>query len=292
MTFETALSPIDLATWSRHVAPVKCGAPGQSSDAFRPFEPVHSPEGLFRFKFRVPDRLTYSVETSADLKNWQEVCTGISRGHVIRCADSEAHQFRQQFYRLRCAGIFSESVVGYASIDLPPGHSMISNPFRGTSAIKEIFRGWPNGTRLSRFDTTLFRLIENRLHKGEWTEPEASLAAGEGALFFNPTAERRTVTLCGGLMDGRHTIPIPSGFCIRGSSVPVRGALDELGFPLQNGDVIHLLDRERQKYVLHQFENGAWSNGPAVVEIGEAFWVAKCNAAAWTVNLSPFNLTV
>jgi hypothetical protein len=46
-----------------------------------------------------------------------------------------------------------------------------------------------------------------------------------------------------------------------------------------------LFDRDRQKYVLHPFENGKWTASPPVLSVGEAFWVAKAEAGNWTKAL-------
>jgi len=259
-------------------------------DAFRPFDPVRIPYGAFHFKFQLAPGFNYSVEACTDLKSWQEISRGSSKGEVIHYIDSAAYKFTYRFYRVRTGATFSESVIGYAAVSLPPGHSMISNPFVGKQTVGELFCQWPNGTQLSRFDPTLFKLVENRVQQGKWTRPDTRMAHGEGVLFFNPTSDYKSATFVGEVLAGRQSIPVPSGFCIRGSLLPLPGALDELEFPLQDGDVIHLFDRERQKYVLHPFEGGAWSNGPAVIGVGESFWVAKSKPATWSVDLNPFAL--
>ena len=61
--------------------------------------------------------------------------------------------------------------------------------------------------------------------------------------------------------------------------------MDDLGFPIADGNVIHLFDRERQKYVLHPYENSQWLAGPPILSVGESFWVAKTEAGNWIRNL-------
>jgi hypothetical protein len=69
--------------------------------------------------------------------------------------------------------------------------------------------------------------------------------------------------------------------------VPQPGSLvEDLEFPIANGDVIHLFDRERQQYVLHPYENGKWTAGTPMLSVGEAFWVAKTEPGHWTRNMS------
>ena len=59
-----------------------------------------------------------------------------------------------------------------------------------------------------------------------------------------------------------------------------------MGFPIAEGDVVHLFDRDRQKYVLHPYEEGKWKSGPPLVSIGESFWIAKTEPGNWTKALS------
>ena len=69
------------------------------------------------------------------------------------------------------------------------------------------------------------------------------------------------------------------------SLVPQPGSLDDLQFPVANGDVIHLYDRDQQKYVLYPYENGKWMAGVPVISVGESFWVAKTEPGNWTRHL-------
>jgi hypothetical protein len=73
-----------------------------------------------------------------------------------------------------------------------------------------------------------------------------------------------------------HTSPRPSGQGVRTSLAPQPGRLvDDLKFPIANGDVIDVFDRERQKHVLYPYEEGKWTEGAPVLSVGETFWVAK-----------------
>ena len=60
----------------------------------------------------------------------------------------------------------------------------------------------------------------------------------------------------------------------------------DLGFPIAEGDVIHLFDRDQQKYVLYPFDAATWSSNPPTVGVGESFWVAKQSAKNWTGGFS------
>ena len=144
------------------------------------------------------------------------------------------------------------------------------------------FDGSQITSSLNKFDTRLFRLAENAVEGGKWTNPSERLMPGEGAIFFNPTSDYKSFSFVGSVMQGNPSIPIPSGFSIRSSLLPQAGNLEDLGFPIAEGDVIHLFDRDRQKYVLYPYEGGKWTEGPPLVSVGESFWVAKTEPGNWT----------
>lgn len=249
-------------------------------------EPMRFPYGPFRFRTRLPKGSQYSVLSSTDLRTWNLNSQGTAKEEQIEYIDSEAFKFSYRFYRLQVGTAFSTNVIGYASISLPPGFSMVANPFDSSDTVEEAFKGWPEGTTLNKFDTSLFRLTENGVKSGRWTNPHEKLSPGEGAIFFNPTSDYKSASFTGQVVQGHLSVPIPAGFSIRSALVPQPGNLvEDLGFPIANGDVIHVFDRERQKYILHPYENGAWSAGPPVLSVGEAFWVAKTEPGNWNYQL-------
>ncbi|HWX19958.1 MAG TPA: hypothetical protein VN578_08645 [Candidatus Binatia bacterium] len=241
--------------------------------------------GPFRFKTRLPRGLEYTIQASTDLRTWTVLAKGKAAEETLEYIDSEAFKFTFRFYRVLAGEVHSANVIGYASVTLAPGFSMIANPFDSSQTVSDIFKDWPEGTGLNKFDTRLFRLVENERDSGKWTNPTEKLAPSEGAIFFNPTSDYKSVSFVGEVLQGNLSVPIPAGFSIRSSLMPKPGHLaDDLGFPIGNGDVIHIFDREKQKYVLHPYEDGKWSAGPPIVSVGESFWVAKADPGNWTVN--------
>jgi hypothetical protein len=149
-----------------------------------------------------------------------------------------------------------------------------------------LFAKWPNETSLHKFDTRLFRLTEASVAHSRWSRPEETLSPGEGAIFFNPTNDYKAHSFAGEILLGNLSTPVPAGFSLRSSLVPQPGNLvDDLRFPIGDGDEIHLFDRDRQKYVIYPFAAGKWKNGAPVIGAGEAFWVAKKEPANWNRDL-------
>jgi len=242
------------------------------------------PYGPFRFKTELPKGVAYEIQAASDLKHWVTITEDVAHGLGIEYLDSEASKFNHRFYRVVANGGFSTNIIGYASTTLPPGFSMIANPLNAPSnTVAELFKGWPDATTFNRFDTALFQMTDNEVKHGKWTKPTEKLLLGEGGIFFNPTSDYKSLNFVGTVTQGNLSVPIPAGFSVRSSLVPQPGHLHEdLGFPITEGDVIHLFDRDRQKYVLYRFEDGQWKNGSPVVGICESFWVAKTEAANWT----------
>jgi len=248
---------------------------------------VRFPYGPFQFKSRVPKGAEYTVEASTNLRDWKAISDGVSRAEEFEYLDSEAFKFSYRFYRLVVEEVQSLNVIGYAAVMLPPGFSMIANTLEApSSTVAEMFKGWPDGASLSRFDNSAFRLAENFVKFGKWTNPGERLQPGEGAIFCNPTSDYKSLSFVAEVPQGTVSLPIPAGFSIRSSLVPQPGSLEELDFPISDGDVIHLFDRDRQKYVLHPFEGGRWTEGAPVVSVGESFWVAKAKPGNWTRTLA------
>jgi hypothetical protein len=249
-------------------------------------EPVRLPYGPFRFKTQLPKSRSYSVLISSDLKTWNPISKGITSNEAFEFVDSDAVKVSYRFYRLSISETPSVNALGFVTVTLPPGFSMIANPLDGPSnTVGELFKDWPDGTTLNKFDTRFFKLAENGVKFKKWTNPGEKLALGEGAIFFNPTSDYKSITFVGQVTQGNLSVPIPSGFSIRSSLVPQPGSLEDLGFPMANGDVIHLFDRDRQKYILHPYEGDKWTAGPPVISLAESFWVAKTEPGNWSRNL-------
>lgn len=253
---------------------------------------VRQPNGTFNFKAQLAKGTPFVVQASTDLESWSPVLNGIATGDLTSYSDAHASRHNYRFYRLQTGRAACSNVLGYVSITLPPGFSMIANPLDApTNTVGKVLKDWPEGTTLNKFDTQLFRLVENAVRFSQWTNPSEILMPGEGAIFFNPTSDYRSVCFTGEVRQKDLSIAIASGFSMRSSPLPQPGSLvEDLEFPVANGDVVHLFDRDKQQYVLHPFENGNWTAGTPMVSVGEAFWVAKTEPGTWTRNLSPMDV--
>ena len=279
MTIPTLL---DKLPWRRRLA----GAGAQPLKAPEILRPLRYPYGSFHFESELSKQTRYEVQATANLKTWETVFSGTGNG-PIEFMDQQAPKFSYRFYRLHAEGIFSRNAVGYVTLTLPPGFSLIANPLEAAeSTVATVFKGMPDGTGLSKFNAEFYRLKENNVEHGKWGKPTEKLGPGEGAIFFNPTLDYKTVNFVGDLISKGFSIPIPAGFSVRSSPVPQPGQLDtDLGFPVNEGDEVHLFDRDRQAYVVHRYESGGWLPSAPVVGVGEAFWIAKTEPRNWVRNV-------
>jgi hypothetical protein len=249
---------------------------------------IREPNGTFHFTAQLAKGTPFVVQATTDLETWSPVLNGIATGDLTSYADNHASRFNYRFYRLLAGHAQPSNVLGYVSITLPPGFSMIACPLDApTNTVGKVFKDWPDGTTLNKFDTQLFRLVENAVRFNQWTNPSESLMPGEGAIFFNPSSDYRSICFTGEVPIRNLAVAVAPGFSIRSSPLPQPGSLvEDLEFPIANGDVIHLFDREKQQYVLHPYEEGKWTAGAPMLSVGEAFWVAKTEPGHWTRSLS------
>jgi hypothetical protein len=256
-------------------------APPRLTDA------VRFPYGPFQGKFQLPRGAGYEVHASTNLQNWEIILTGKAGPEPIDFVDSDASKHSYRFYRVQAETVRSVNVVGYVTENVPPGYSMIANPLQAsTNTVSAILAGVPDGTMLNKFDTHLFKLSENAVANGKWVKPDETLVPGEGAIFFNPTSDFRTLNFAGEVLQGELLMPIAAGFSVRSSQIPKPGRIHgDLGFPISEGDVVHLFDRDRQKYVIYEFDPKKWESNPPVVAVGEAFWIGKTKPGNWVQHL-------
>jgi hypothetical protein len=174
------------------------------------------------------------------------------------------------------------------TITLPPRWSLIANPLyhnRGSTVadavpdntVGEVLKEVPNGTHLLKFDhATQEFLPRNVFHGGRWSDPQQTLAPGEGAFIFIPGRRPFTVTFTGNCQYGG-SVFVPSGISLISSPdcgtinfAPLeppplaRFGWDSLSFDPQEGDVVYSFDNTEQRFQIHTFRNGAWDSLPDI----------------------------
>lgn len=246
------------------------------------------PYGPFQFKIQIAKGIKFDIWASPDLMNWNIIASDASVADTVDYVDSDASKFSHRYYRVIAEAVPSDNVIGFVTINIPPAFSMIANPVSApNNAISALFPKMPDNTTINKFDTRMFKLTENTVKGGKWSSPTETLVPGEGAIFFNPTTDYKSLNLVGEVMQGNLFNSIPAGFSIRSSLVPQPGRLHtDLAFPAADGDVVHLFDRDRQQYVIFNYDPKSWNSNPPVVGVGESFWVGKTSPANWVRNFT------
>jgi hypothetical protein len=180
------------------------------------------------------------------------------------------------------------NAVGFVTVDVPKGLSMIANPLVApTNTIAALFASAADGTTIYKYDGTQFTI--NTFDLGEWGNPTDTLVPGEGAFIRNTSAASFPITFVGEVKQGALSHPIagPSKLSIQSSEVPQSGKVaTDLGFPATDGDTIYQYDNAAGAYVIHGLDLGEWSNGEPVPKVGESFFVRKVDSKPWTRTFS------
>ena len=245
------------------------------------------PYGQFQFRFQLAKGAAYEIQTTRDLQNWDPLSSHKAESAETEFLDAAAEKFNVRFYRVVSETVVSANVIGYVSISLSPGFSLISNPLNApNNTVEKLFPNLPEGTTLHKFDTMLFRLNENTITRGKWSKPFETLAPGEGAIVPNPTPDPKKLDFVGEVLQGDLSLTLPAGFSIRSSMLPLSGPLHpDLQFPIAEGDAVHLFDREAQKYVIYSYQAGQWTPDVPVIRVAESFWVGKTSPGTWIRNV-------
>src|SRR6185436_15010143 len=129
------------------------------------------------------------------------------------CAASVASSMAQS--------VFSANAVGYITLTVPPGFSMIANQLNGTATtVPQLITGVPTGTQVFKFDTGTQSYV-GALYAGAGPGWQPSAAAnamtllpGEGIFIKNSTASSFTLTFVGSVPAGTLQNVIPAGFAM------------------------------------------------------------------------------
>ncbi|HRZ35011.1 MAG TPA: hypothetical protein P5534_01460 [Candidatus Paceibacterota bacterium] len=194
------------------------------------------------------------------------------------------------------AGQRSVNVVGYCQSTVKPGFNLIGNPLNNTgvggNAIGALFgTALPDGTCVYKFVhdglcqsgghyeaangyTTLFG----------WDWPTMTLEPGEGMFLYLPPGPDIAILFVGEVEEGSLVIELCAGYNMVSSKVPQAGRLQsDLGYVPSDGDLFfrHIRGGPYDRPVNYTEGFGYVPAEPST-EVGEAFWIWKASAGAWT----------
>jgi len=190
--------------------------------------------------------------------------------------------------------VYSVNAVGYVNTVVHPGFNLISNPLTATdNSIATLFKGVPVDTAVYKYiPGTGFAIAQ---YDGDVLAfLPASAAAltvvpGEGVFIKNPTATDFTITFVGEVSQSPNSTtplshPTPKGLSIQSSEVPQSGTAADLGLVGAPDDTIYQYDTTTHQYKISSFDSDtlAWAPALGTLKVGEAFFLKKAAAGAWT----------
>jgi hypothetical protein len=206
---------------------------------------------------------------------------------------------------------FSGKGAGYVNLSVQSGFQMIANQLRSgedtVSALMEppdvsgvlpdgaalIKLGEPNpfvpasGSNILRHFTQVFGPIDltgasvNVFENGTWTDPNQTLAPGEGAIFYNPS-QSFTLTFVGGVLQGTLMNYVPAGLSIRSAMIPQAGPLTStLGYQPSPGDTVWRINTGALKQYVYTDEN-TWTPSEPQFSTSESFLINAKKSSVWT----------
>jgi hypothetical protein len=224
---------------------------------------------------------------SSASKNWTNYTNFTLSAEGIYDYTDTAATNAYRFYRCQTESLKSCNAVGYVDVAMPAGHSMIANPLQAVdNRVCAVLTNVPNGTPLLKWDEINDEWFETIVcfDGYGWLTSEleldtnTTLAVGEGAFIELPAATNQCFV--GKFLQGDLVNPVPSGWSIRASKVPISGeVVSDLGAPIWEGDMV--IRWVNGAYEVYAYRNGMWidDEGEEVSEpaisIGESFWIVK-----------------
>ncbi len=206
----------------------------------------------------------------------------------------------------------SVNAVGYVTLSLPAGLSLIANPLNHPNTHLDTILPLPDsadGTVIFRLDpatqsyrdaVTFFAGFGWYAVSGDPHDPVLTIDPGEG-FFIQPAGPTPLdVTLVGEVPQGNLTNPIPANCSLKSSQVPQAGRLATyLEFRPVAGDVIRRWDAFAQVFqpVSTYAATGTWDPEEPTIQVAEGFLVCRNPALAtpdkwwirafWVIPLPP-----
>jgi len=191
------------------------------------------------------------------------------------------------------AQVYSVNAVGYVTVTMPKGFSMVANPLKAAdSTIAKLIPTAPAGTTIYKFNPSTGAFVSATFDDldNAWLPSGAmTLTPGEGA-FVNATAQFSN-TFVGEVAQGDLKTAMPAGFSIVSSQVPQEGRVDTvLAFPAIAGATIYQYNNTTGTYVSASFDDldNAWLPAVPSPKVGESFWIKLGAASSWnrTFNIN------
>jgi hypothetical protein len=229
---------------------------------------------------------THTIQSAPNLAGpWNTLTTPSSP-----YTDPASGTNQQRFYRMQDqpGPTYSLNAVGYYRINVCAGFSLIANQLnaQGGNMLGNVLKSPPERTEVYKFNPATGGYVSLSYLGGAWEgdELEMTLHPGEGAFLHSPVAHTHRFM---GEVPLNASVAIMPGWNILSAPLPMSGRIDQLGFPVRDGDCFYPY-RCNLSYNIDCFLGGAWEGdsggAPTIVAIGESCFFRSSTARSWNVT--------
>ena len=190
------------------------------------------------------------------------------------------------------SNVYSLNVVGYINVIMSPGWNVVANqlyPFTNYNANNVLLGPAVDGSLLYRFNPATQGYYEAGTYlagvgwyapSGNPNDPALNLPLGEGVLIW--TSQRWTNCFLGEVEQGHLVNPLPAGFSLKSSMVPVSGGLETLiAFPAHPNDRVWRGPPPVASSYLFDELDLAWHPTAPSLNVGEGFFLYTTDSRLW-----------
>ena len=177
------------------------------------------------------------------------------------------------------AQVFSGNIVGYINQPLYVGNNLIANQLgTGNDTLSNLFNvGIPEGTTFTLWNAALVQFMPLSTYDttSGWSI-NYGLTYGEGGELNTPSPFTNTFAGTvwpgyGGVGSYHPPLVSGSGLMLLSCYIPIGATFsDVVGRAPQNGESVSLLNALTQISTTTTFENGTWSNGDPLLNVGQS----------------------
>jgi hypothetical protein len=183
---------------------------------------------------------------------------------------------------------YSPNALGDVDILLTPGLNVIANPLdAGPSGntVANLLAGVPDGTCVYTYTPGSGFIVNDYTTLFGWSNPNMSLAPGEGAILYLPPGPDITLAFVGEVPQGTLKINLVAGYNLVASTVPQAGGIQALlEYTPANGDIVYI-SHNALGYMVFHFD-GFWLPLEPFLAVGQGVWIQKAEAGTWERRFS------
>jgi hypothetical protein len=178
------------------------------------------------------------------------------------------------------AQVFSQNIVGYASLSMYPGNNFVANQFGNTNnTLNFVFQApTPEGATFTKWDSASAQYLPlSTYHANSGWTINYDLTYGEGGLLHSPSLFTNTYAgdVWPGFNDSASFVPplvSSNGVLLLSCYIPISPATfhDVVGREPRNGEAVTILNAMSQVSTTTTFANGFWNNGVPTLDIGQS----------------------